>query len=384
MAPGAPGIVEWLLSAESRELDPLSFCEGLVGQLVGEGIPIWRFASSVLNMHPEVFVQTLRWTPETGAQIGETPYSVMGTPGYVGSPVEAIYRGSPAIRVRMADGPLPYPQLAELCERGMTDYFIAPLPFSGGRRSYASIATRAPAGFSDVQLRQFEGILPALSLRLEVMSGRYAAASLLRVYLGEQAAARVLSGQFLRGTGQAIDAAIAFFDMRGFSSFSDLAPMRQVVETLDTYFEALAGPIAAHGGEILKFIGDAVLAVFPLGADPQRACASAIDSATEGIRAVEALGDRLVAEGGHLVRAGAGVHVGSMLYGNIGAKGRLDFTVIGPAVNEAARIGALCKELGQPVLVSRECAQRAARGLISVGLHPLRGIRGTKELFTPG
>lgn len=178
--------------------------------------------------------------------------------------------------------------------------------------------------------------------------------------------------------------AIFFCDMRGFSTFSDSAPMRTVVATLDRYFERLAKPIHDHGGEILKFIGDAVLAVFPTGDSGAAACRAAFECAKEAVAAVAALGDELAAEGGPRVRAGAAVHVGKVLYGNIGAQQRLDFTVIGTAVNAAARIEALCKELGEPVLLSAAvAASLGGEGVRSVGRHVLRGIKGDHELFAP-
>lgn len=386
MADPTQALIDWLLSHSSRSLDELGFAAAFPAELRKAGIPISRLATSVLNMHPEVYVLTVRWTAAGGPSITEVPHSVTRTPDFIQSPVEALYsRKVSRIRVRTTEGVAPpYPQLAELQAKGMTDYLALPLHFSRGRLSFVSYGCDEAGGFSDAQLALLEALGPALSLRLEALSTSYGAASLLRVYLGQTAAERVLSGHFRRGTGEEIEAAIAFFDMRSFSSFSDRAPMRQVVETLDAYFEALAAPLERAGGEILKFIGDAVLAVFPTSLGAAEACRAAVQAAREGIAAVEALGDRLAEQGGPRVRAGAGVHVGRMLYGNIGARQRLDFTVIGPSVNEASRIESLCKELGQSVLVSADCAALfGAEGLQSVGRHTLKGIREPKELFAP-
>lgn len=386
MANARQALIDWLLSHSSRALDERGFAEAFPAELRRAGLPISRFATSVLNMHPEVFVVTVRWSAAKGPLVVEVPHSVTQTPDFINSPVEALYaKRVSLVRVRTQPGVAPeYPQLIELQQNGMTDYVAMPLHFSGGRLSFVSYGTDEAGGFADAQISELQALAPALSLRLEALSSRYGATSLLRVYLGEKAAERVLSGQFQRGSGEEIEAAIAFFDMRGFSSFSDRAPMRQVVQTLDAYFEALAAPIEQAGGEILKFIGDAVLAVFPTSGGAASACAAAVRAAREAITAVDALGERLGKEGGPRVRAGVGVHVGRMLYGNIGARQRLDFTVIGPAVNEASRIESLCKELGQSVLVSRDCAAYlGGEGLRSVGSHVLRGIREPKELFIP-
>lgn len=378
-------LLEWLLAAESRDLSVDRFLEAFASRVREAGIPLCRMTTSVRTLHPEVFVRTVRWVLGAGVTVVEVPHSIQQTSDYLGSPVEEIHRGSPPFRVRLeGTAPLAYPQLEAIRRAGGTDYFILPLPLSSQRLTYLSVATDRPGGFGDEQLQLLRSLSSAVALRLEVDSAHYATRSLLNVYLGQHAAERVLCGAFQRGTGQELEAAIFFCDMRGFSTFSDSAPMREVVATLDAYFQRLAGPIGQHGGEILKFIGDAVLAIFPVGTDPGAACGQALSAAREGISAVHALGDELAASGGPRVRAGAAVHRGRVLYGNIGAQQRLDFTVIGPAVNEAARIEALCKELGEPVLVSDEVARLVpADRLRSLGTHVLRGIRAGRELFAP-
>lgn len=378
-------VQDWLLAAESRGLPLGPFFETLAAKLRASGIAVSRMTSSVLTMHPEVFVLNLRWRLGHPAEVNDVPHSVQQTSDYVASPVEAIRTGSGPIRVRLAGvEKLPYPQLQDLRAQGGTDYFIQPLQLSSGHVTYLSCTTDHPDGFSDEALAALQQLAPAVALRLEIHSAHHATRSLLTVYLGRHAAERVLSGAFQRGTGEEIDAAIFFCDMRGFSTFSDSAPMRTVVATLDRYFECLAAPIASHGGEILKFIGDAVLAVFPIGGDAAAACSAAFASAREAIAAVDALGDSLARSGGPRVRAGVAVHRGRVLYGNIGAQLRLDFTVIGPAVNEAARIEALCKELQQPILVSDAVAPLLPEGSVrSAGSHALRGIKAPRELFVP-
>jgi adenylate cyclase len=198
---------------------------------------------------------------------------------------------------------------------------------------------------------------------------------LLDVYLGQNAAERVLSGGFRRGSGQLLTAAIWYCDLRGFTSLSDRLPTREVVPLLDRYFETVAGPVVARGGEILKFIGDAVLAVFPTGPEgPRSACERALAAAEESLRVVADL---------RPLSIGVGLHLGEVMYGNIGARERLDFTVIGAAVNEVCRVESLCKELSVPLLMTGRFAEQLAhQGCVPLGLHALKGVAEPQPVFT--
>lgn len=302
--------------------------------------------------------------------------------GYRTSPVARIHAGTDRIRCRLRgpDADLSYEITRELAADGMTDYLLHALVFSSGERTYLSFATDAEGGFDDEALAVLDALIPALTTRIEIDALSYAQESLLRVYLGNNAAKRVLEGAFLRGTGEPIRAALWFCDMRGFTTLADRRPATEVVTILDQFFEAVAGPIAPKGGEVLKFIGDAVLAVFPVGdTGPSDACARALSAAREARTAVAELAAR---DGMPPLGLGIALHLGEVVYGNIGARERLDFTVIGAAVNEVCRVEALCRELG-PILMTADFALHCEAEAESRGIHALKGVAAPQELFAP-
>lgn len=374
-------IIEWLLDPESRELTLPQLIEQLGERLNAAGLSLLRVTTSIHTLHPEVFVRTVRWFRGRPVESMRVPHSIQQSPDYIGSPVQEIYEGAAEIRHRLegASFPLRYAQLGSLLSLGATDYCAHAIALGRGRKTFMAYVTDRPGGFTEAELDLLRQLRPALSMRLSLASAEYATSSLLRVYLGKEASRRVLSGSFRRGTGQEIDAAIFFCDMRGFTALTDSRPMTEVIEILNQYFEALAAPIASNGGEILKFIGDAVLAIFRVDdLGPAKACANALLAAEQAQRAISALR----ATSG--IDAGIGLHLGRVMYGNIGAQDRLDFTVIGPAVNEASRIEALSKELAEPIILSGELARHLPADRVrSLGARSLRGVRAPKELFAP-
>jgi adenylate cyclase len=333
-------------------------------------------------MHPEVYVRTLTWNPARGAACDLRNHDLRQSPMYRGSPVERIHQGSGPIRCRLVgpDADLSFPVCRDIVAEGGTDYLVLPVELAGTSRSFASFATARPGGFTDAQLDALASLVPLLSLRLAHAAARFATRGLLEVYLGKNAARRVLSGAFTRGGGETLHAAIWFCDLRGFTALSDSRPAAEMVALLDRYFEAVAGPIDDAGGEILKFIGDAVLAIFPVGAaGPGDACDRALAAARRALAGVAALD----ADGGPL-SIGIALHLGEVLYGNIGGRDRLDFTVIGPAVNEASRVESLCKEVGASILVtSRFAAALPDVAFDARGEHRLRGVAAPQPLYTP-
>lgn len=385
-------VTRWLLE-ECPDDDPIALFAGLCERLIHAGVPLWRSTTSLMTLHPQVYVRDLRWTRGEGCQSILRPHEILTGPDYVGSPAQRIQQGEAAVRCRLvgAGDALQHSVLRDLASAGGTDYLILPLRFGGHRISFVSFTTDAPNGFADADLELLQHVLPFLTLRLALASASFATRSLLEVYLGHNAAERVLAGAFRRGTGETLRTAILFCDLRGFTAFTDERPVRVVVQTLDRYFEAVAGPIAAHGGEVLKFIGDALLAVFTSGQahqDEADACRRALAAAREAVDAIERLSsERRVAEAevggaGLRLRIGVALNYGEVMYGNIGAADRLDFTVIGRAVNEASRVESLCKELRAPVLMTGAFASRIDPSLVrSLGLHALRGVSEPQEIF---
>ena len=365
-------LARWL--AEDRSAtDARELIEAFGPRLGRAGIPVWRISSSTSSIHPEVAYHNVRWADGEPAVVGLRPIDTQATTFFTNSPLAHVGRtGEPELRIRLDGDPaaLEFAICRELAGQGATDYLLHILSFTRGRTGYISYAARAPGGFTDEAIGQLRALVPALSLRLELCCVEFTMSSLLQVYLGASAAKRVLGGAVGRGIGAPTEAAVWFCDMRGFTELSDRRPAAEVVATLDRYFEAVAAPLHAHGGEILKFIGDAVLAIFPVrDGDRAQACRRALAAATEALAAAP-------------VPIGVALHLGEVLFGNIGARDRLDFTVIGPAVNEVCRVEALCKGLGRPLLVTAPFARAAGDArCASVGAHALRGVAAPQEIF---
>jgi adenylate cyclase len=271
--------------------------------------------------------------------------------------------------------------LKELQARGATDYIVVPLRLGDASPCFYSCATHRPGGFSDADLEVLRSICRPLALRVAVTVQADALERLLSVYLGPNAARRVLEGSFRRGTGQVITAAVWYCDLRNFTRLTDQTEVHEVVRLLDQYFEAVAGPVTEHGGEILKFIGDAMLAIFEVGAGtPEDACRRALAAAEQGLAATqERFPDAPV-------RIGVALHFGDLLYGNIGARERLDFTAIGAVVNEVCRVEGLCKELGVPLLFTGAFNAKLQEGTtVPLTRAHLKGVSEARDIFTlPG
>ncbi|MBK8258239.1 MAG: adenylate/guanylate cyclase domain-containing protein [Polyangiaceae bacterium] len=377
-------LIRWILSPSTRSLPLDGFLAELSVRLRAGDITVARMRTSVTTKHPEVFVRAVMWHETLGVDVRDGLRDLLTTPTFLASPVAKVRAEGVVVRCRL-QGPeadLSYSICGELAAEGLTDYVVYPMQFGSGERTYFSFATRREGGFSDSHLAVFEQIAPALAIRIEVESAELALKSLLQVYLGQNAAARVLAGSFLRGTGERIHAAVWFCDMRGFTTLADRKPAHEVVKILDRFFECVAGPIGPLGGEVLKFIGDAVLAIFPVrSAGVKDACERALEAANAAVDGVA----KLNSEGGDtLVDMGVGLHVGEVMYGNIGARDRLDFTVIGSVVNEVCRVESLCRTLDSPILLTAAFARYCSGAAVeSRGVHTLKGVLEPQEIFAP-
>jgi adenylate cyclase len=372
----AAEVIDWILRSAPAE-DVSVLITGLVERLAAAGVPLMRLATNTMILHPELDAENFTWTEGQGIArrpITHAYLSEVTTPRT--NAVRDLRDGLfDELRVRPGVDETPYAPIRSLAESGTTDYLLCALTYSDRRRrAYVSFATGAKGGFTEAQLATLRALVPAFGLRMELVAATHATRGLLDVYLGHNAAKRVLAGAFKRGTGEVVRAAIWYCDLRGFTSFVDAAPVHEVVPTLDRYFDAVAQPVTGAGGEILKFIGDAMLAIFPIGEDPREACRAALSSAERALEAIRPLSP---------LRIGVALHVGDVMYGNIGASGRLDFTVIGAAVNEVCRLESLCKEAGVPLLVTGEFL-RAHGGaeLVSLGQRTLRGVAESAEIAT--
>jgi adenylate cyclase len=385
-AVAAADVKAWLLNEARLSLDPAETLAGVCRRLRASGVPIDRVSVNIRTLHPQVGAIRVMWRSELAAPVESTVgHDVASGAVFLNSPFYVIYNSGKPVRRRLEDPESPddFPILADLRTEGVTDYYVAPIFFANGRTQGTTWASRRPGGFEDADIAAIEAVLPALSLVAEVQEARRISKTLLDTYLGPQAGARVLNGSIRRGDAETISAALWFCDMRGFTELSERLPREQVIATLNEYFGCVAEPIHAHGGEILKFIGDAVLAIFPMkdDLDRDRACNTALVAAKEALAGLEALNGRRVQDGHQPIRIGLALHAGAVTYGNIGAADRLDFTVIGPAVNLVTRIEGLCPVLGRPLLASARFASPCGSELVPVGRYKLRGIADEQEVY---
>jgi adenylate cyclase len=296
------------------------------------------------------------------------------------------------LQLRLA-GPLAqfdFPNLEGHAAAGATDYFAEVFRFgmdgdpSRGTGIGYSFTTDRAGGFADDDILLLQAVLPAASLAMMTQAGYTVAAGLLAAYLGADAGRRVHAGAVARGSVETIRAVLWYADIRGFTEIADGTPGLAVIEMLNEIFETLTAPLRARGGQVLKFMGDGMLAIFSSTvAMREETCGRALDAAIEAMLAIDRLNDTRRAAGKPIAIVDLALHLGEVLYGNVGAADRLDFTVIGPAVNEAARIETLCEPLGYKVLVSAEFAAAVTGDtrLRRLGRHRLRGVRKEREVY---
>lgn len=385
-------IREWLLSEAVGEEDLLPLLEQLVWRMAAAGLPVDRVTVHIGTLHPQLLGFYWYWDRIDG-MVDELKVDQggFGLDRYRRSPLAVVIRKGETFRARTDDPKMAarYPILAELEEQGFVDYTA--FPMGSGNSTYhnsATLATRRDSGFDDAGMHECREIFRIFALHVERQIARRIAVNVLDTYLGTAAGEKVLSGSIRRGEGESIRAVIWMSDLRGYSSLTDRLPGPEVLVVLNEYFERLAGAVIAHGGQILKFIGDGLLAVFPIDEDndERTAASSAAAAAEQAMLDIDRLNreapevlDRI--DGWRPLRSGIALHLGEVFFGNMGAPERLDFTVIGRAVNEVSRVEALTKELGVPVLVSEPVAGLLDRELEDMGRHELRGFSGRMPVF---
>ncbi|TQF33370.1 adenylate/guanylate cyclase domain-containing protein [Bradyrhizobium sp. UNPA324] len=379
------GVVDWLTNGTRDE----RFIDNIFAQmcirLQQVGIPLKRSTLHVLIHHPQWLGARFMWSDGMReAEIARVDYDVRERSEYIGSPANEMQDGATEVRENLERDPAlgrKHALYDEMRERGLTDYVAWPLYHTLGKRHLITFATDRPGGFDHAHIAALKKLLPVLSLVSEIRIKNRLARTLLETYVGSHAGELILAGATRRGTGTTVRAAIMICDLRDFTKISDNWPRDDVIDLLNDYFDAMSEPIARHGGEILKFIGDGLLAIFPL--QEPNACTNLLHAVTEARQAMVALNERNNATSRAPLNYGIGVHVGDVMYGNIGSTSRLDFTVIGPAVNMASRLEALTKQLGRTVLLSRDFAElvQPKFELEHVGKHEVRGFSDPIELF---
>ncbi|MDY0872190.1 adenylate/guanylate cyclase domain-containing protein [Dongia rigui] len=353
--------------------------------------PFSRISIAMEVLHPELSGGTLYWRDGEIEERQVKRAGILTWDDYLRSPVYVIEQTNRPWRWRVGDAVPDMPLIQDLSAQGNTDYCLFPLPFQDtNRTSTMSFATRRPGGFADLGGDDLgAGLLRriawAITPFMERVALRIIALDLLDAYVGKIAGKRVYGGQVERGAVEPIDAAILVADLRGFTSLSEVLGEIAMVDLLNRYFDTLGGAIAAHDGQILKFMGDGLLAVFPITDDASRANVheAAVLAALAARGNLATLNAALLAEGRAPIDFGIGLHAGSVAFGNIGTGTRLDFTVIGPAVNQASRIQDLTKELHEPVLASGGFTAILQRPMRLVGARTLRGVEKPVELFAP-
>jgi adenylate cyclase len=377
---------EWLLDGARSAPDPQLALAELGTRLSGCGIPLWRVAVFVRTLHPYVVARRFMWRPDTEVELNEYPFDIIHTGEFRDSPVARVYATGNAIRRRLADPDcsIDFPILRDLRMEGVTDYFASPLVFTYGEIQLATWTTRQPGGFTDSQMAALDSIIPPLARVAEIRALRRTTGNLLNTYVGPHAGKRILAGQIRRGHTEAIHAAIWLSDMRGFTRLAGRLQPQTLIDLLSRYFDCQVPAIHNRGGEVLKFMGDGLLAIFPFvsdGTDARKVCKDALAAACEARAKIFALSGSSGIHRLDDLRFGLALHLGEVLYGNIGGGNRLDFTCIGPAVNLAARIERLSGTLGRMILASDVFARHCAADLLPVGNFTLSGFSAPRMLF---
>jgi len=375
-------VIRWLMTDGRRTTDPKSFLENFAMCLTEAGVDVSRITTGVPVLHPQLYSYSGLW--ERGKGVTERLYRADASQdaSLANSPIKSAYEGSPfRSRLTVSTAEREFPILMELRGAGLTDYVVLPVPFSDGTNKALSLATARDRGFSDDELTLFAAMTPAVAANLEIQALRRMARTLLDTYVGRQSGGRVLAGQIRRGMGETIQAVIWLSDLRGFTSLSEGLPRDELIELLNQYFGPMCNAVEANGGEVLKFIGDAMLAIFPVEDDPVAAGRNALGAVRVAKAAVNKENERRAAASKPSIRYGLALHVGDVMYGNIGGDARLDFTVIGPAVNLTSRIESMCKTLDRSPLLSAEFARQSGVEAEYLGEFELKGVAEKQPIY---
>lgn len=381
-------VINWLLQEGRNLRDVAAVTGGYSEHLVAAGVPLWRATCHLPKLHPEAFGAATVWRSDAEAvELVPVTFDVADSPRYHRNPISVVhktrapFRGQPSDPEQRAQWPL----FEDLAAFGATEYWLTPIPLERRIVATVSYATLAPGGFSDADLATITATLPALASVMEVFMLRTTIDDLLDVYLGREARSRILSGQIKLGAGDLVQAVVLMADMRDFSIHMETLDRAVLRDLLQGYFRSLVGAVVDHGGDVLKFMGDGLLAFFPTRAQetPAAVATRALGAAQAAQARLAAFNRDQLANQAPQAEFGIALHVGDMFLGNIGAFERQDFTVMGPAVNRAARIESLCRPLDQPLLLSADfVAQVPDTPVVDLGQHTLKGV-GTQTVYAP-
>jgi adenylate cyclase len=391
-------ILDWIVRRGLDGLDEAQLLREFCEKCREAGLMLSRALSFIDTLHPVHEGRIYRWRDDSVEEPAATDYARTDQGGpaaesWQRSPFfHLLETGEEELRRRIGFGEdADFPVIQEMKDAGHTDYIVFIHRFAGDTKIgdmdgvYSAWSTRHSNGFSDANLVALRRLVPVLALTIKSAALARIADTLVQVYLGRDAGRRVLEGSIQRGVADRIEAALWFSDLRSFTAITDKAQPSEIIPLLNDYAEAVITSIHEAGGDVLKLIGDGTLAVFRAD-DPAEACRCAL-RAEENLRArMKELNERRQAEEHPITNAYIGLHIGEVFYGNIGSFDRLDFTVVGPAVNETSRIASMCRSVDRPLLVSSTFADalpsEERTRLVSVGRFALRGVGKAQDLFT--
>lgn len=386
-------IADWLMEQALASTPMAELVEGCCNRMRAAGVPIWRALVSYRTLHPLYEAVWHTWHREKGMGTYQMPHGVMGEEVFRKSPFfHMMSTGVPFVRRRLTgeEAMLDFPALVDFQAEGATDYIAAHVPFgtrADGRRDegiFLSFSSDRPSGFVDGDIAALRRIQKRLAVAAMTRIKSEIAQNVLTAYLGRDAGAKVMGGSIRRGDTETVHAVIWYSDMRNSTRLAESMSPETYLATLNKVFEATAGAVIDAGGEVLLLIGDAVLALFPTAASGERVAAAAAErAAADALNRLDELNAGRIEAGEAAVTCGIAIHVGDLSYGNIGVPQRLQFTAIGPAANEVARIETLTKVLERPLLASAAFARLIDGPWQSLGSHALRGIRNPIEVYAP-
>ena len=376
-------MVDWLAGGALSGARSEDVLAELCQRMVKCGVPLWRVAVFVTTLHPDVMGRRFLWQAESGVTTSEALFEITETDDFRTSPFSTVYATRRLLRRRLADSdcPIDFAILRDLRAKGATDYAAFPLLFTDGTIHVATWTTKHPGGFTLKQFADLESIIAPLARVAEIRALRRTAGNLIDTYVGHQTGERILAGKIRRGYVEAIRAAVWLSDMRGFTTLSEQAPPQAVIDVLNRYFGCQVPAILDHGGEVLKFMGDGLLAIFPIAGDNDAAtvCRRTLSCALEVRTRIAELPRKTENEAA--IRFGLALHVGEVMYGNIGGGNRLDFTCIGPAVNLAARLEKIAATLGETIVASADFASHCPRKFMRRGKFSVAGFLAPQTVF---
>lgn len=386
---------DWLVQESLKGTYADALIQGLCERMIGKGgVPLVRVHVACGYLHPLFQSLVLSWSRDEGLRRDRFSYAGNTTQAWQESPLRAVLSEQrPSIRARLekGEGVEEFPVLKEFQERGFTDYYVVRqafrVPVADALNEMdgciLSFSSDQPGGFSDDCIRAINRLFPRFSMAMKTLMREITAQNVASTYLGNQAGELVLRGRIRRGDADEIQAAVWFSDMRNSTASADKMDPRLFLDRMNRYFECTAGAVLDHGGEVLRFIGDAVLAIFPINGPggAERAGRMAISATRDAVRRLEKINTNPPADDPDPIEFGLGLHVGTVLYGNIGVAERLEFSVIGPTANEAARLEDLSKSLKRTVIASSAFAITVNAQWEAMGTHRLRGVSDPQLVY---